>query len=126
MNEGTADEKVPAEVPAVGAEVGSDRAADDDASDFLAVLTRLREALGDARGKIRVADVQALAGLERASYYRMSLIARALRHLGWKRARYRFNGTVGYAYARGTRLQREVSLEIERRADGQILLKRAP
>lgn len=95
-----------------------------DVSDFLLVLAQLRGALGDARGKIRVVDVQALAGLERPSYYRMSLIARALRHLGWKRSRYRFNGTVAYAYARGTRLQREGILEIERGADGQLVLKK--
>jgi hypothetical protein len=109
LDDGTADE-VPGEVS--------------DASDFLMVVTRLRGALGDARGKIRVADVQALAGLERPSYYGMSLIARALRHLGWRRLRCRFGGTVAYAYARGTRLQREGVLEIERREDGQIVLKR--
>jgi len=95
-----------------------------DVSDFLVVLSRLRAALGDARGKIRVADVQALAALERPSYYRMSLIARALRHLGWKRSRYRFDGTLGYGYGRGTRLQRENILEIERLADGQVVLKK--
>jgi hypothetical protein len=97
---------------------------DDDGSDFLAAVTRLRGALGDARGKIRVSDVQALAGLARPSYYRMSLIARALRHLGWKRARYRFDGTLAYGYARGSRLQREDILKIERREDGQVVLKK--
>jgi hypothetical protein len=95
-----------------------------DAADFLGVVTRLRGALGDARGKIRVAVVQALAGLERPSYYRMSLIARAMRHLGWKRARYRFNGSLAYAYARGTRLQRESILEVERDEGGQLVVKR--
>jgi hypothetical protein len=98
----------------------------EEASDLLGMVTLLRGALGDARGKIRVVDVQALAGLDRPSYYRMSLIARALRHLGWKRSRYRFNGTVAYGYGRGTRLQREDILEVERSADGQFVLKRAP
>lgn len=99
----------------------------EEAADLLAMVSLLRRVLGDARGKIRVVDVQAMAGLDRGvdrpSYYRMSLIARALRHLGWKRSRYRFRGTLAYGYARGTRLQREDSLEIEL-ADGQFRLKR--
>lgn len=94
----------------------------DETADFLAMVSRLRAALGDTRGKIRVVDVQALAGLDRPSYYRMSLIARAMRHLGWKRSRYRFNGTIAYAYARGTRLQREAILEIECK-EGRIVLR---
>lgn len=98
----------------------------EEASDLLGMVTLLRGLLGDARGKIRVVAVQALAGLDRPSYYRMSLIARALRHLGWKRSRYRFNGTLAYGYARGTRFQREEILEIERSADGPYVLKRAP
>lgn len=97
----------------------------EEASNLLEMVTRLRGLLGDVRGKIRVADVQTLAGLDRASYYRMSLIARALRHLGWKRSRYRFNGAVAYGYARGTRLQREEILEIERGADGHYALKKS-
>lgn len=96
----------------------------EDASDLLGMVSQLREALGDARGKIRVVDVQALAGLDRPSYYRMSLIARALRHLGWKRSRYRFNGVVAYGYARGTRFQREEILDIEPCSDGQFGLKK--
>ncbi len=96
-----------------------------DAADFLAVLQRLRDTLGERRGRIRVSDVQELAGLERPSYYRMNLIARALRHLGWRRTRCRFGGTLTYGYSRGTRLQREEILEIERREDGQVTLKEA-
>lgn len=97
----------------------------EETSDFLAMVSRLRALLGDARGKIRVVDVQALAGLDRPSYYRMSLIARALRHLGWKRSRCRFRGTVAYGYARGTRLQREEILEIERSSGEQFGLKKS-
>ena len=97
----------------------------EEASDLLEMVSRLRGLLGDVRGKIRVGDVQILAGLTRPSYYRMSLIARALRHLGWKRSRYRFNGAVAYGYARGTRLQREEILEIGRGADGQYALKKS-
>jgi len=115
------DKQVSGEVP----DVGMVDKSSDDATDFLMVVTRLRGVLGDARGRIRVSDVQQLAGLERSSYYRMSLIARALRHLGWERVRYRFSGVITYAYARGTRLQRETVLEIERCKDGQFGLKKS-
>jgi hypothetical protein len=121
MNEGTSDEEVSGGTSEPGSVMGPPA---DDVSDFREVVTRLRGALGNERGKIRVADVHALAGLSRPSYYRMKLVARAMQHLGWRRSRYRFNGTAGYAYARGTCLQREGVLEIERREDGQIVLKR--
>jgi hypothetical protein len=93
-------------------------------SDFLAVLSPLRAALQNERGKIRVADVQKLAGLGRRSYYRSRLIAQALRHLGWKRGRCRFDGSLAYAYVKGTPLQREDILEVECGPDGQFVLKR--
>jgi hypothetical protein len=95
-----------------------------DASTFLEVLSRLRRALSDSRGKIRVSDAQLLAGYARPSDYRSRLIARALRHLGWERGRHRFNGTIGYAYAKGTRLQRETILEVTSGVDGQLVVKR--
>jgi SLT domain-containing protein len=103
----------------------AERAADvsGDASTFLEVLTRLRHALGDTRGKIRVSDAQILAGLDRKSHYATRLIARALRHLGWKRARYRFDGSHAYAYAKGTRLQRETILEVTSGDEGQLVVK---
>jgi hypothetical protein len=90
-----------------------------DAADFLVVLERLRSALGDARGKIRVADVRRVLDLEHASYFRSRLVARAMRHLGWERVRCRIDGAIVYAYARGTSLQREdvlvVVIEVDRR-----------
>ena len=95
-----------------------------DATAFLEVLTRLRQALGDARGKIRVAAVHQLAGLGRPTDYRSRLIARALRHLGWERGRYRFDGAIAYAYAKGTRLQRETILEVASGDGGQLAVKR--
>ena len=104
----------------------TDGDASSDTADFLVVVQRLRDTLGERRGRIRVSDVQELAGLERPSYYRMNLIARALRHLGWRRTRCRFGGTLAYGYSRGTRLQREDILEIERREDGQVTLKEVP
>lgn len=95
-----------------------------DASDLLVMVTRLRHALGDARGKLRVTDAHVLGGLKRQSYYQMHLIAHALRHLGWERGRYRFDGTVKYAYAKGTRLQRENILELACSEDGQYVVRR--
>lgn len=94
-----------------------------DVADFLEVVGRLRRSLGDARGKIRVTDAIVLAGLGRRSHYRSRLIARALRHLGWQRGRYRFAGALTYAYAKGTRLQRETILDVER-VDGQFVVSR--
>lgn len=91
---------------------------------FLEVLSRLRRALGDVRGKIRVTDAIGLAGSGRRSRARSRLIARALRHLGWQRGRYRFAGVLTYAYAKGTRLQRETILDVERGADGLFVVKR--
>ena len=95
-----------------------------DATTFLEVLTRLRQALGDARGKIRVADVHQLAGLGKPTDYRSRLIARALRHLGWERGRARFDGAIAYAYVKGTRLQRETILEVASGDGGQLAVKR--
>lgn len=98
--------------------------ASDDAATFLEVLSRLRLALGDARGKLRVSDAQVLAGLDRKSHYGSRLIARALRHLGWKRSRYRFDGSHAYAYAKGTPIQRETILEVASDGEGQLVVKR--
>lgn len=96
----------------------------EDASAFLEVLSLLRRSLDNFRGKIRVVDVHALGGLTRRSHYRSQLIARALRHLGWERGRYRFDGKISYAYAKGTRLQRETILELATGDDDQLVVKR--
>lgn len=107
------------------ANAAADRPSDlGDTSVFLEVLSRLRHALGDARGKLRVSDAQVLAGLDRKSHYGSRLTARALRHLGWERSRYRFDGKVAYAYAKGTRLQRETILEVTSGEAGQLVVKR--
>lgn len=91
---------------------------------FELVLERLRAALVDSRGKLRAMDALALAGFESPSYHRTQLVARALRELGWERGRYRFHGSLLYAYARGTRLEREVLLEVERGGDDRLVVKR--
>lgn len=102
-------------------EAGSDVLVDDD---LLVVTARLRSALADSLGKLRVSDALTLAGFDRPSFYRSQIIGRAMRDLGWSRGRYRFDGAVKYAYARGTRLQRESILEVEREADGQLVVRR--
>jgi hypothetical protein len=89
-----------------------------------AVLERLRAALSDLLGKLRVSDALALAGFDRPSFYRSQVVARAMRALGWERGRYRFDGAVKYAYAKGTRIQREDILEVDRGADGKLVVRR--
>ncbi len=92
--------------------------------DLVDVFSRLQRALGDERGKLRVPDAFALAGFERPSYRRALLVSRALRQLGWSRARVRFDGELAYAYARGSGLEREVILDVERGDDGQLVVRR--
>lgn len=92
--------------------------------DLQQVAARLRTVLSDTCGKLRVSDALVLAGFDRPSFYRSQIIARAMRELGWTRGRFRFDGVVKYAYARGTRLQREGILEVERGEDGQLVVRR--
>ena len=87
-------------------------------------MQRLRAALDGASGKLRASDALMLAGFKRPSYHRKQLVARALRDLGWERGRFRFNGSLLYAYARGTQLEREVMLDIERGDDDRLVVKR--
>jgi hypothetical protein len=90
---------------------------------FALVLERLRTALNDSRGKLRASDALTLAGFDGPSYHRTQIVARALRELGWERGRYRFNGSLLYAYGRGTQLDREVMLQVERGSDGTLVVK---
>lgn len=91
---------------------------------FVEVREKLRAALDDARGKLRAADALVLAGFKSPSYHRKQLVARALRDLGWERGRFRFNGSLLYAYARGSQLEREVMLDVERGDDDRLVVKR--
>lgn len=91
--------------------------------DLITVTTRLRVRLDGAHGKLRVADALRLAGFERRTYVRALVVARAMRGLGWDRARPRFNGTLETAYVRGSALEREVILDVERSDDGQLTVK---
>ena len=92
--------------------------------DFVTVEARLRAHLADARGKLRVADALTLAGFDRPTFYRTQLVGRVMRELGWERARFRFDGKLHYAYARGSRLEREVMLAVER-GDDRLVVKRS-
>lgn len=96
----------------------------DEPNDFEAVLKRLQIALHDTYGKLRAADALALAGFKSSSYQRKMVVSRALRELGWERGRFRFNGGMLYAYARGSQLEREVLLDVERGDDDSIVVKR--
>lgn len=92
--------------------------------DLLAATSLLRSALADANGKLRADDARRLAGFERRTRLRAHVIALAMRDLGWDRGRYRFNGVLAPAYARGSSLEREIILDVERGADGQLVVKR--
>jgi hypothetical protein len=91
---------------------------------FAAVLDRFRDLLGDARGKICASDALLLAGFSSPRYRKQQFVARALRELGWERSRSRYGGGLLYAYARGTQLEREVMLDVERGDDDRLVVKR--
>ena len=92
--------------------------------DMARVLKRLRASLGEANGKLRASDALTLAGFSSPSYHRRQVVSRALRELGFLRGRYRVNGNMLYAYARGTPLEREAMLVVERLPDGKAVVKR--
>lgn len=92
--------------------------------DLAKVTSRLGGFLLDERGKLRVSDAIVLAGFSRRSQQRMKLVGRAMRKLGWERGRYRFDGALQYAYARGSYLEREVVLEVVAGKRGRLVVKR--
>ena len=95
-----------------------------DVGDLAAVTSRLRAALGDSRGKLRVGDGLLLAGFARRTLLRAKLVGVAMLELGWERGRRRFDGTLESAFSRGSSLEREVILEAERGEDGRPVLRR--
>src|SRR5258707_88626 len=90
--------------------------------DFVAVISRLRTALTDVSGKLRVDDAIVLAGFDRRTPQRSRLVGHAMRQLGWKRLRPRFAGVLEYAYVRGSILERESILEVVDGEDGQLVV----
>lgn len=96
--------------------------------DLVTVSQRLRDVLGDARGKIRVADALLVAGFERRTQLRAELVGLAMRQLGWERCRCRFDGSLESAFSRGSALEREAILEVARGKNSGVLVltRRAP
>ena len=92
--------------------------------DFAPLCDRLRDLLADASGKLRADDALFLAGFDRRSPARSRLLANAMRQLGWERGRFRFGGSLEYAFARGSLLEREVILEVDRGEDGRLVVRR--
>lgn len=96
-----------------------------DCSDvFLVVMTRLQATLGNVRGKIRVSDAQALAGIDKPSNRGHQTVGEAMRLLGWERRRCRFDGRVSYGYTKGTPHQREVVLDVKYGESGHWVAQR--
>jgi Virulence-associated protein E-like domain len=81
------------------------RLADDDP--FAGMLLRV---LGDCTGRLRVSDAHRICGIAPGKVDQLSRLDRAIRGLGWERQRCCFNGSLQYAYVRGTATEREVEL----------------
>ena len=75
----------------------------------------LSRSLGSRTGKLRVSDAFLICGLEagKVNQDQIARFARAIRELGWERARRRRNGVLEYAYVKGTAAEREVELIVE-------------
>ena len=91
--------------------------------DLIDVTARLLAALDGAYGKLRAVDALRLAGFERRTDLRSRIVSRALLRLGWDGGRYRFNGVLETAFRRGTALEREIILDVERGDDGKLVVK---
>ena len=110
--------------PAIGGAAMKDLVPATDTDDLLTVLHRLRGPLSEVHGKLRVTDALELAGFTHPSFHRSRLLTRAMRNLGWDRTRLRIDGKLSYVYARGSLLEREGLLVLERGAEDQLLVKR--
>jgi len=71
--------------------------------------------LGNRTGTLRVSDAFLICGIEHgeATQEQMTSFGRAIRELGWKRKRCRYNGTLEYAYVKGDASEREVKLVVD-------------
>ena len=79
------------------------------------LVDMLHRALGNRTGKLRVADAFLICGLEagKVNQDQIDRFSRAIRELGWERARRPRNGALEYAYVKGTAAEREVALVVE-------------
>ena len=75
----------------------------------------LYRALGNRTGKLRVSDAYLICGIEagKANQDQIERFGRAIRELGWERKRRRFDGSLEYAFVKGTDKEREVELVVE-------------
>jgi predicted P-loop ATPase len=75
----------------------------------------LHRALANRTGKLRVSDAYLICGIEpgKVNQDQISRFGRAIRELGWERQRRRFDGSLQYAYVKGTAAEREVELVVE-------------
>ena len=75
----------------------------------------LYRALGNRTGKLRVSDAFLICGIEagKANQDQIERFGRAIRELGWERKRRRFDGSLEYAYVKGSSTEREVELVVE-------------
>lgn len=93
--------------------------------DLAALEDRLRSALDGVNGKLRSVDALALAGFDARSPRRVRVIGLVLRELGWDRVRFRFGGDLSYGYERGSYLEREAVIVIDRGEDGHYAVRRS-
>ncbi len=79
------------------------------------IIDVLHRALGARTGKLRVSDAYLICGIEpgKANQDQITRFGRAIRELGWERQRRRFDGSLQYAYVKGTSTEREVELIVE-------------
>ncbi len=79
------------------------------------LIDMLHKALGSRTGKLRVSDAYIICGIEpgKANQDQISRFGRAIRELGWERQRRRFDGSLEYAYVKGTATERQVELVVE-------------
>jgi predicted P-loop ATPase len=79
------------------------------------IIDVLHRALGTRTGKLRVSDAYLICGIEpgKANQDQITRFGRAIRELGWERQRRRFDGSLQYAYVKGTTTEREVELIVE-------------
>ena len=79
------------------------------------LLDLLHRALGNRTGRLRVSDAFLICGIEagKANQDQIERFGRAIRELGWERKRRRFDGSLEYAYVKGSPTEREVELVVE-------------
>ena len=95
--------------------------------DLSRVTTALAGSLGDVLGRLRATDAHRLAGFDQRTPRVARLVGEAMRALGWERERCRFDGVITYAFVRGSYLEREAVIDVDR-GEGDVLVvrRRAP